>query len=271
MFKVNFVVYLLLLCFLISCSEFARVQKKGDQNEKLAAAFRYYEKKDYYRATVLFDDVMPVLKGRKEGEKALFYFANSYYHQKQYELSSYYYRDFYETFPRSEFTEEAMFMYAKSLYKMSPEYNLDQTNTYETLRAIQRFANRYPKSAYMDEANKITDELNAKLEKKAYENAKQYFNLSEFNSAYFKSSVVVFENFLNRYPNSRHAEEILYLKVVAQYNLAMHSEHSKQRERYFEAIEFYHNFIDKYPQSKYKKQAEEIYDNTLKKLEQLKI
>ena len=268
MLKVRVVVSVFMLCLLASCSEFSKIQK-GDLNEKLEAAFRYYEKKDYYRATILFDEVMPLLKGRKEGEKALFYFANCYYHQEQYEIASYYYRDFYETFPRSEFTEEATFLYGKSLYLVSPEYNLDQTNTYEAIRAIQRFANRYPKSGYMEEANRIVDELNVKLEKKAYEHSKQYFNLSEFNSANYMSSVVVFDHFLKRYPNSKYAEEIAYLKVQAQFNLAKHSEHSKQRERYFEAIEFYHNFIDKYPQSKFKKDAEGIYDDAIKKLEQL--
>jgi outer membrane protein assembly factor BamD len=255
---------------LFSCSEFQRVQKSGDLNEKLNAAFKYYEKKDYYKATLLFDEVVPLVTGKLEGEKALFYYANTFYYQKQYIMSAYHYRDFYETYPRSQYAEESMFMHAKSLYNDSPDHNLDQTNSFDALKAIQRFANKYPQSARMEEANKMTDELNAKIERKAYENAKLYYKLSEFNSANYQASVLTFQSFLLRYPASQYAEEMAFLKVDAQYNLARHSHHDKQRERYFDAIDFYHNFIDKYPTSKYKKAAEELYDDCLKKLEQIK-
>jgi outer membrane protein assembly factor BamD len=270
MFKKYFIIYVMALVSLTSCSEFQRVQKRGDINEKLNAAYKYYDKKEYYKTTLLFDEVIPLLKGKREGEKALFYYAYSFYHQKQYMMSGYHFRDYYETYPRGQYTEESMFMYAKSLFKDSPEHNLDQTNTYDAIRAIQGFANKFPQSANMTEANTMMDELNAKLEKKAYENARLYYKLSEFNSANYKSSVLTFDNFLRRYPNSAHSEEIAFLKIDAQYNLARHSEFTRQKERYFDTIEFYHNFIDKYPNSKYKKEAESIYSISIKKLEEFK-
>jgi outer membrane protein assembly factor BamD len=160
-------------------------------------------------------------------------------------------------------------MFAKALYKDSPEHNLDQTNSYDAIRAVQRFASKYPRSGYMEEANKIMDLLNTKLEKKEYENAKLYYKLSEYNTANYKAAVLAFDNFLHKYPYSSNAEEIAFLKVNAQYNLAKYSAHNKQRERYFEAIDYYHNFIDKYPNSKNKKEAEVIYEDCLKKIEQL--
>lgn len=270
----SFLVNRLIICLLVigsfSCSEFQRVQKKGDVNDKLNAAFKYYDKKDYYRATVLFDEVIPLVTGKVEGEKALYYYAYTYYYQKQYILSAFHFKDFYETYPRSQWAEESMFMYGKALYKDSPEYNLDQTNTFEALKAIQRFANKYPFSTYMEEANKMADELNSKLERKDYETAVFYYRLSEYNSVNYKAAVVNFTNFLKRYPASVYAEEIAFLKVNAQYNLAKSSEKSKQRERYFDAIDFYHNFIDKFPNSKYKKEAESIYEDSLKRIEQIK-
>lgn len=255
---------------MFSCSEYQKIQKSGDQNEKLNAAFKYYDKKDYYKATTLFDEIIPLVTGKLEGEKALFYYAYTYFHQKQYIMAAYYFRDFYETYPRSQYAEESMFMYAKSLYKDSPEFNLDQTNTYDALTAVQRFANKYPKSSYMDEANSIADELNTKLERKAYETSRLYYKLSEYNSANYRAAVLNFNNFLMRYPASKYSEEIAFLKVDAQYNLARNSESNKQRERYFDAIEFYHNFIDKYPTSKFKDKAEDIYDDCIKKIEQIK-
>lgn len=270
MFKNPLILFFLLSFTLFSCSEFTKVQKSGDVNTKLNAAFKYYEKKDYYKATLLFDEVVPLVTGKLEGEKALFYYANTFYFQKQYVMAAYYFRDFYETYPRSQYAEESMFLHAKALFKDSPEHNLDQTNSYDALKAIQNFANKFPFSTYMEEANKMADLLNAKLEKKAYESARLYYRLSEFNSANYKAAVLSFENFLLKYPSSPYSEEVSFYKVDAQFNLARHSEQSRQRERYFEAIEFYHNFIDKYPNSKYKKQAEELYDSCIKKLEQIK-
>jgi len=245
------------------------VQKKGDLNDKLNAAYKYYDKKDYYKATMLFDEVVPLIKGKVEGEKAMFYFAYCYYYQKQYIMSAYYFREYYETFPRGEFTEESNFMYAKSLFKESPDYNLDQTNTNDAIRAIQRFATKYPRSGYLEEANGMMDQLNAKLEKKEYESARLYYRLSEYNSFNLKAAVISFDNFIKQYPSSVHAEEVSFMKVRAQYNLAIHSDHSKQRERFFETIDFYHNFIDKYPNSKYKRDAESIYEDSIKKLDKL--
>jgi outer membrane protein assembly factor BamD len=270
MLKKRLVFCFLLTSVLFSCSEFHKVQKNGDLDEKLNAAFKYYDKKDYYKATMLFDEVIPLVVGKLEGEKALFYYAKTYFIQKQYIMAAYHFRDFYETYPRSQYAEESMFMYAKSLYKDSPEYNLDQTNTYDALKAIQRFASKYPISVYMEDVNTMTDVLNAKLERKAYETARLYYRLSEYNSTNYKAAVLNFNNFLTRYPASKYAEEMAYLKIDAQFNLAKQSEHSRQRERYFDAIDFYHNFIDKFPESKYKKAAQDIYDSCIKNIEQIK-
>ncbi|MBX9851014.1 MAG: outer membrane protein assembly factor BamD [Cytophagaceae bacterium] len=266
----RFTIYLFAALILLSCSEFNKVQKKGTLDDKLNAAYKYYDKKDYYKATMLFDEVVPLVIGKLEGEKALFYYAYTFYHQKQYIMAAYYFRDFFETYPRSEFNEESMFMYAKSLYKDSPEYNLDQTNTYDAIRAIQRFTNKYPASKYMEEANMMMDEANAKLERKDFETARLYYKLGAFNSSDYKSAVINLDKFLIKYPASKYAEEASFLRLDAQYNLAKHSEHHKQKERYFDAIEFYHNFVDKFPNSKYKKEAEGIYDSCIKKLEEIK-
>ena len=266
----------LLFCFLLtitlfSCSDFNKIQKTGNLDEKLEAAFKYFDKKDYYKATLLFDEVIPLIVGKQEGEKALFYYARTFFEQKQYTMAAYHFRDFYETYPRSQYSEESMFMYCKSLFKDSPVYNLDQTNTYDALKAMQRFANKYPISTYMDEINTMSDLLNEKLERKAYETAKLYYRLSEYNSINYKAAVLNFNNFLTAYSSSKYAEEVSYLKIDAQFNLAKHSEAAKKRERYFDAIDFYHNFIDYYPESKYKKSAEQIYDSCLKNIEQIKI
>ncbi|MCR6639378.1 MAG: outer membrane protein assembly factor BamD [Sporocytophaga sp.] len=254
----------LLLGFLIllsSCSEFQRIQKSSDVNKKLEAAMKYYEKKDNYKANVLLEEIMPLLKGRPEAEKAQFVFANTYFNDKQYIMSGYYFKDLYETYPRSEYAEQSMYMHVKSLYMDSPSFKLDQGNTDEALQTIQMFGVRYPQSSYMEEVNRMTDELNAKTEYKAFENAKLYYKIG-----IYKSAVVSLGTFLDRYPSGKFSEEATFIQFQAQYNLAKNSVLRLQKERYNTALEFYYGFIDRFPDSKFKKDAEELYDRITERL-----
>ncbi len=155
-------------------------------------------------------------------------------------------------------------MYAYSLYADSPSYNLDQTNSREAVVAMQAFLNRYPASELADDAGKVVKEIQEKLEKKGYENAKQYFKLQNYNAA-----VVAFESFRNNFPDSEYNEEILYLKFIAQYQYAMKSIYSKQLERFRTANKYYLEFLDKYPSSDLLRDAEKQYQNSLEKVSDL--
>jgi outer membrane protein assembly factor BamD len=245
-----------------SCSKFRQIQKSTDWRVKYDAAFKYYEEEDYYRASILLEELLPIIRGTEEAEKAQFYYAYSLYRQKnQYLLSSHHFKSFYDTYNRSEYAEEALFMYAYSLYQQSPKYNLDQSSTREAIQSMQGFLNRYPYSEYKDQANEIIDQLQLKLEKKAYENAKQYFKLE-----LLKAALVEFENFQRDFPDSRYNEEIGFFLIKAEYELARRSIRSKQAERYNQVVEYYLDFVDTYQNSQYLKEAEVIYIETLDEL-----
>jgi len=225
---------LIVLLSATSCSKFSKLQKSDDWNVKYEAALRYYENKDFYRSGVLLEQVLPIIKGSKAAEKAEYYFAYTNFHQQQYLLSAHYFESFYKTYSRSEYAEDAYYMYAYSLYKQSPIYQLDQTSTYEAVTALQNFLNRFPESSKKEEATKLIDELQVKLELKAYENAKLYYNLQ-----LYKAAIITFENFRKDFPDSRFNEELSFLKVETQYELAQKSILSKQKERYEDVIQFY--------------------------------
>lgn len=250
---------------LSACSDFNKIMKSTNADEKYTAALKYYEKQDYYHASTLLEELIPALKGRPEAEKAQFYFAYTQFYQRSYPLSAFHFKSFYETYPRSEFTEEAMFMHAKSLYRDSPDFNLDQTSTYTAIEAIQDFLNRYPASKMKDEADKMYQELSAKVERKAFENARLYASMR-----YYQAAVTAFNNFQRSFPSSNFNEESSFLKLEAQYNLAERSVPDKQRERYFETVAYYQDLVDKYPKSKYLKAAENFFDKSTKQLEKLK-
>jgi len=253
-----------LLVLYVGCSEFRKIQKSDDWKLKYDAALKYYERKDYYRAVILFDQITPYIRGSAEAELVQFYYAYAHFYQKQYLLASHYFKNFHDTYNRSEYALEAFYMYGFSLYKQSPIYNLEQSSTVEAITALQAFLNRYPGSEYRTEAINIQAELRLKIEKKSYENAKLYFKIGKLSS-----SLIALDNFKKDHPDSILAEDASYLLVQASYKYAKESILSRQKERYYDCIEHYEEFIDNYPDSKYLKDIQDYYSNSIEQIEKL--
>ncbi len=258
---VRYVGFLMVILALGACSKFRKIQKSTDWKVKYEAALKYYEKKDYYRASVLIEEILPIIRGTEEAELANYYFAYCHYYQKQYILAAHYFKLFTEVYGRSSYVMEAAYMHAYSTYLQSPLPNLDQTPTYEALTALQNFINKYPYSEFATKADALVDELQVKLEVKAYENSKLYYKLRRY-----KATLVTIDNFTYDYPDSRYVEELSYLGIETIYLLAKQSIPSKQEERYRETVTRYTTFIDRYPNSKYLKEAEKFYADSMEQL-----
>lgn len=254
----------LIFVSLVSCSEFRKLQKSDDWEAKYNGAMNYYEEGDYYRSIALFEEVLPLTRGKAEGEKAQFYYAYAHYNDKQYLLGAHYFKSFYETYSRSEYAIEAQFMYAYSLYKSSPIYSLDQTSSEEAIEAFQLFINRNSSSKYVSDAEQILAELQVKLETKAYHSAKIYHKIGVLNSA-----IIAFDNFAINYPDSKFNAELQFLKIESSFLVAQKSIPSKQRERFNTVIERYEEYIDDYPESIFIEEAQKYYDDALNQLEKL--
>ena len=156
---------------------------------------------------------------------------------------------------------EAAYMHAYSLYLQSPDYQLDQTVTYEAVAAMQNFINKYPSSDFAAEGDKIIDKMQEKLEKKGFEQCRLYYKLRSY-----KSALVVYDNFSKDYPDSDYNEDVAYMKIETAYDLARQSIPTKQEERYKKTTEYYLNFLDKYPNSKFLQDAEKIYADSIEEL-----
>ena len=256
--------YPLLIIIIIigsGCSKFRKIQKSSDWKVKYEAAIKYYEDKDYYRSNLLLEEILPIIRGTQVAEKANFIYPYTYFHQDQFILSSHYFKTFTEVYARSEYAEEAFYMYAYSMYEQSPQPSLDQTSTYEAIAALQSFLNKYPASKYAEKADDLIDELQIKLETKAYENAKLYHKLRRY-----KSSLIAAKNFQLDYPDSKYNEEIGFLGIETAFELAKVSIPSKQEERFRNTIELYQKYVDKYPNSKYIKIAEKYFADSTEQL-----
>lgn len=250
------------LLILMGCSDFRKIQKSTDWREKYDAAIRYYErgdKGDYIKASMLFEEILPIIRGMPEAENANFYYAYCHFHQHLYVEGAFYFKSFYETYSRSEFAMESMYMYAYSLFMDSPVEELDQSSSSEAIAAMQQFLNLHPETQYTGQATATINELQRKLESKAYRNALLYKKLSKHNSA-----VIAFENFNKDFPDSQYNEEVNFLKLDSQYIYAKRSISSKQKERYEKAIDIYNYFVENYSDSRFAKDAERINDDCRK-------
>ena len=239
--------------------------KNPDIDQRYAAAKAYYEKEDYYRAGLIFEDLISSLLGDARAENVQFSYAYTNFYQQQYQLSAHYFRSFFDTYGRSPHAEEALYMHTYSLYKSTPAYYLDQSNTNVAINALQDFLNRYPESTYKKDASDNMNTLRKQLELKAYKIAKQYQKLSRF-----KAAVLAYSNFMKDFPDSEFREEVIFRKIVATYELARISIESKKEERYQEMRKNYLAFVDRYPESSYIKAAEKYFGDSRKALQTLK-
>jgi outer membrane protein assembly factor BamD len=262
---------LCLSLFLFSnCSnKFEKIRRSSNDSLKYVEAEKYYKLKEYEKAGVLFDEIAPTIKLSKFQENAYFYQAYCDYHLRNYAVSSYKFKKFAETFGLSDRIEEAQYMSAYSLYKDSSPYNLDQASTNTAIDEMQTFINNYPESTYRQQSQDIIVELRKKLERKSYERAKLYYQTSPYSLASLRSSVIAITNFQRDFPDSEYNEEMASLKIKAEYELAISSFDSKQKERFEETVKFYQNFLDKYPKSKFIKSTEKYYELAQKELDKV--
>lgn len=257
---------ILILLTAVSCSKFRKIEKSQDWRVKYDAGLNYYNnKKDYYKASVLFEQIIPIVRGLPEGEKVQFYLAYCQFYDKLYLLSSEQFKTFYETYGRSAMAEEARFMYAYSLYESSPNQNLDQTSSIDAMAAMQQFLNRYPNSKFRDQAVEVINITQVKMEKKGFENAYQYYKMRSY-----KAAIVALDNFIDNFPDSKYLERAFYLVIVSEYKLAEQSIYAKQLDRYKGVVEHYKEFVDKYPSSNYLQDAEKLYGSSMEKINKSK-
>lgn len=227
-------------------------------------ALKYYDEEEYYKAYPLFDELIPLFRGSEKSELLAYKFAWCDYNLKDFILAGYRFDQFVKTFPNSKYAEEAQFMLAMSYYKSSPVASLDQQETYKAIDEFQLYLDQYSSSTRADSAMHVLDELRKKLEFKAFENARIYHK-----TQYYKSAVIALNNFINDYPGTKYAEQAYFLIIDSNYQLALNSIYSKQKERYEATLKAYQKFVDKFPKSTLIKEAEEIYTAAQKELSKI--
>lgn len=256
---------LLIGLLLTSCkSEFNTVYKSNDISYKYEYAKESFYNRKYNRASVLFGDMIYQLKGSDSGEECLYLYALSTFKSGDYEGASEIFKKYYSSYPKGRFAENACFNIAESLYLGTPEPRLDQSDTYQAIKAYQDFLDIYQFSNNKETAQKRMYDLQDKLVKKELLNAKLYYNLGTYfgnctsGGNNYEACIITAQNALKDYPYTAMREDFALLIMKSKFELAQQSIESKRIERYQDAEEECYGFINEYPDSNDRPLAEKF-------------
>ena len=232
--KNNFLLLVILICLSSCKSEFEMVRTSNDPDRIYNQALKYFTNKEWDKARSLLELSIPNFRGKEEAEELYFKYAQTYYNLGEYILAAHYFNSFSKTFYNSDKKQEAEFMSAFSNYELSPNSKLDQTYTKKAIEEFQKYVNTYPRSERVGECNDLIDEMRAKLELKAFDQGKLYYNIGQY-----QSGVKSFSNLLTEFPDTKRSEEVRFLMLKSSFELARKSVYEKKRERYEETIKQY--------------------------------
>jgi len=256
---INGSVVLLTFFTLFSCGVYNKTLNKGTDKERYILANKMYKEGSYNKAIRLYELAMPAYATKREAEVINFRLADASFFEKDYTTAVYYYKKLIRSYPKSTEIENSQYRIAESYYHLSPKYSVDQSSTKEAIQAFQDFIDQNPNSTKIKEANQRIDALNLKLEKKAFEIAKQYFKIGNY-----KSAIVAFDNVILDFLGTSYKEESMFYKFKAAYKLELNSILNKKETRIKEAIKAFNRYKKAYPTSEYLEEAEGLYQKLLK-------
>lgn len=245
----------------MSCkSQYELLLNSSDVDAKYEAAFQYFNEGKYSKAATLFESMAVLTNGTERDDTVRYYWGLSNYKFKDYYTAETNFEKFIENYPRSPFASDARYLRIDCLYRQTLRYELDQAPTYKAMNAISEYILEFPDNTHMKECKDMLEEMNARLDKKAYEAAKLYYKMEDY-----LASRVAFRNVLKDDADNIYREDILYLIAMSSYKYAQLSVPEKQRERYLTFIDDYLNFIGELPDSHYRKELDALYQKVQKK------
>lgn len=246
----------------LSCkSQYDALLSGNDVDAKYKAAFEYFNKGKYQKAASLFESMSVLTDGTERDDTVQYYWGLSNYCFRDYVTAETNFAKFVTNFPRSPFAEEARFLRIDCLYRSTYRYELDQNPTRLAISAIGEYQKDYGYTEHEEQCEAMLKDLNGRLDRKAYEAARLYYNMEDY-----KAARVAFRNILKDNADNIYREDILYYIAKASYKYAQLSVASKQKDRYMTFVDDYLNFVGEIQDSPYTKELKVLYAKAQKAL-----
>ncbi|MEM1056337.1 MAG: outer membrane protein assembly factor BamD [Bacteroidota bacterium] len=214
---------------------------------------RYTRAIEHFRTALDFGRTSPL------AADAQIYLARAYAADRQFLLAGSEFTRFIEFYRSDDRVQQANFERILAYSEMSPEHELDQTDTQRAIDYIRLYLAQFPDSNNADAARDLLAELREKLALKRFDNGRLYERRQLYEAA-----IVYYEGVLQDYPTSEWADDALLGSLRAQVAFADASVQARQATRYNEALAKYDRFITLFPSSSLVREAEKLYDDAFR-------
>ena len=248
---------LLALAASLACgckSQYELLLEGNDVDAKYKAAFEYFDQGKYSKSAQLFESLAIVTSGTERDDTVQYYWGLSNYKFRDFYTAETNFERFIQNYPHSPFTEAAKYYHIDCMFRSTLRYELDQTPTYKAMTAISEYLIDNPTGEHAAVCRDMLETLNNRLDRKAYENARIYYTMEDY-----KAARVALKNVLKDDAENIYREDILYYTAMASYKYADLSIPAKRRERFLVFMDDYLNFVGEYPESKYRKELDNLY------------
>lgn len=198
------------LPFLGACGSTSRYQGM-EAADLYRLAQEEVEREDYSDAAETLDRLLLVYPTFEQAAEAYFMMADAYFFDEQFITASSEYTRFLDRYPAHPKAPEAALGVCRAYSELSPISQRDQTFTDQALTVCRNVVADYRGLPVSQEAAEIANEMRRKLARKIYENGSYYLRRE-----FYDSSVIYFEQVVERYPETEFAPKAL-LGIIQAY------------------------------------------------------
>lgn len=243
----------------------------GGNPRTAASPFEAYEKGkgffdegNYGKAIISLTSVFDFGRAHEYAADAQWLLAESHFQDKSYLLAANEYERFMALYSGDERVVNAEYQRAISYYKLSPPFDLDQTDTEKAITYLRLFLNRNREHPLAADVGLKIDELQLKQALKEYESGKLYHKREQY-----RASAIQYERVLDKFPNTEYAAKALVGAMQAWTDFSEVSIESRKKERLDKAIDVYNRLVQIFPGRPELKDAELIYQDIQRRLAEI--
>jgi outer membrane protein assembly factor BamD len=211
--------------------------------ERFAKARELYDDGSIQDALNEFTVITLQFQGSALADDAQYYLGECRFAREEYLLAVFEYQQLIRNTPASPLVADAQYRIGTCFFRLSPKSALDQQYTGKAIDELQSFVEYHPTHAEVPKAEEMIRELTTRLAGKAYEIGLQYDKLD-----YTKAAIFYFNDVIEKYHDTEFAP-LAYLRKT---------ELLFARERYAEAQAVIREFLERYPNSVFRGQADRL-------------
>lgn len=199
-------------------------------------ALGLFKDEDYLESVKEFQAILLQFPGSSVSDDAQYYLAESHFMKGEYILAAYEFSRLVKEMSASDFVPKAQYMLGESYYKLSPDYQLDQKYTKQSIEEFQAFIDLFPTDPKVPEAETKIKELNDKLAEKEFNTARTYEKMEYYDAAIYYYNVVT-----ETFHDSKYAPLAMFNKIKNQVKV-LGSKGNKEN-----ILREMTSFLEKYP------------------------